>query len=571
PVGPAVAATLTATPRGTSDAPATQPLAAAPPTTPAGPPAGPQRPDIPATPPVTPRGALGRLGAPPGAQPITATLTVTPSGSLAGTVEQALSATLTVTPTGSLSALSDGDLTATLTVTPSGSLTGVEGTARYVGATLTVTPSGSLAGEAAAGVSATLTVTPTGSLWGARQWAHDPATGHGTYRLIASHRDGSRLAELNRASLTSDITASLNDVDGSGSGLSFALPKSDPALASCPQFGEVQVYRGGHHLGTHILIRPQDKGTSGSVPYQAVGLGWYLTKRRIGPARRPGLLTKAWRAGYREGSIPAAPPKWERIAEPAQVGPSLRVKGSTHVQVTTTRLGSDTTFARGSYFLTTSGKDALRAFADEVVVDRDPDDLVDIAHPTITIEGHTDSEPFTSHPGGNQWLSEQRAKAVYDYLLPLLPDGTTVNWVGYGAPRPIATNEYIYGHAANRRVDIKYPKTVSARGHRQYLEDRILYTNPSAHLKRNLTLVSWWLLESYKEPNADGSIIWLGRRPVGGTDADWVETDHAAIDDETPLDTWTRSEVSITVPADGQEWEIVARLTPPAEIGRAHV
>src|SRR5690606_14012105 len=59
-------------------------------------------------------------------------------------------------------------------------------------------------------------------------------------------------------------------------------------------------------------------------------------------------------------------------------------------------------------------------------------------------------------------------------------------------------------------------------------------------------------------------IIWLGRRPVGGTDADWVETDHAAIDDETPLDTWTRSEVSITVPADGQEWEIVARLTPPA-------
>src|SRR5690606_40572772 len=108
--------------------------------------------------------------------------------------------------------------------------------------------------------------------------------------------------------------------DGYGSGLSFALPKSDPALSSCPQFGEVQVYRGGHHLGTHILIRPQDKGTSGSVPYQPVGLGWYLTKARIGPARRPGLLTKAWKAGYREGSIPAAPPDLYLSAATAEHG-----------------------------------------------------------------------------------------------------------------------------------------------------------------------------------------------------------------------------------------------------------
>src|SRR5690606_6980361 len=331
----------------------------------------------------------------PGQVQGSATLTVTTGGtaSLGGLALG--TATLTVTTGGSAAVGPFGTNTATLTVTTGGSATLGEGAVVSSAATLTVTTGGSASIEATATATATLTVTTGGSAWLGRQWAHDPATGRGTYRLIASHRDGSRLAELNRATLTSDITASLNDVDGSGSGLSFALPKSDPALSSCPQFGEVQVYRGGHHLGTHILIRPQDKGTSGSVPYQAVGLGWYRTKARIGPARRPGLLTKAWKAGYREGSIPAAPPKWERISEPAQVGPSLRVKGSTHVQVTTTRLGSDTTFARGSWILTTSGKDALRAFADEVVIDRDPDDLVDIAHPTITIEGHTDSEPYT--------------------------------------------------------------------------------------------------------------------------------------------------------------------------------
>src|SRR5690606_14682139 len=160
---------------------------------------------------------------------------------------------------------------------------------------------------------------------------------------------------------------------------------------------------------------------------------------RIGPAVRPGLLPKAWRAGFREGSIPPEPPKWSRPGTPALVGPALRIEGSTYVQRTVTRLGADTTFAFGSYVLTATGKDALREFAQEIEVDTNLNDLIDIEPPTVTIEGHTDNVPYTSHPGGNQWLSEQRANAVRDFLLPLVPEGTTLNAVGYGATRPIAS------------------------------------------------------------------------------------------------------------------------------------
>ena len=565
--GPEVSASLTVTAGGSLTAKATRPLAATLSAAASGALTGVQRQAVGAELTVTAGGSLDGVDVPPGAQAISATLTVATGGSLSATATRHVAVTLTITAGGSLDALTEGDLTATLTATASGSLTGVEGTSVYVGATLALTAGGALSGDAVATVESTLTVTAGGSLWGARTHLHDQY-GRGVWSIVAATRAGVPLHEgsLDAIDLTAPVTKRLNDVDGSGTGTAFAVPRNETdALAALPQFGEIQVSRGGHHLDTYVLLRPQDHGTAADIPYQALGLGWWLTKRRIGPPVRTQLLPKKWRAGYRAESIPAEAPKWSRVATPALVGPGLRVEGSTAVQTTVTRLGSDTTFAPGSSILSSEGKTALRGFAREVEVDRDPDDLIDIAHPVITIEGHTDSVPDYG-PGGNQGLSERRAKAVYDYLLPLVPDGTTMTWVGYGETRPIVPNNATGGTEANRRVDIKYPKTVSARGHRQYVGDTLVYTNPSAHITRNLTLVAWWQLETYKEPNADQSILFLGRRPVGSGDDGFAdgETATTRVDDETPLGTWTRSEVTITVPADGQAWEIVARLTPPA-------
>ena len=559
-----------------------------------------------------------------------ATLGVTTSLAVSGKAYQHGTAALGVT-TGIVAdgtVPSEGDASATLAASSTLTADGVipEGVG---GSTLGVTTDLTVDGVATAQAAATLGVRSGLSAWAKRVHVHDPVTGRGTWRLVITHRDGTRYAEAHEAQLTRSITRRLNDTDGSGSGAAFSISRTANALPHVQQFREVQVYRGGHHFDTFVMLRPTEDSGSGTIDVQAAGLGWYFTKRRIGPPVRPELLTNpdfeqgmtGWRRGYRAGSIPAAPPEVEVVREsPDETVTTgrraLRVFGSTHVQQTVTRLGSDTTFAPGSDVLSSEGKEAIRKFAREVEIDTDDTDLVEIKPPVITIEGHTDSVPDFG-PGGNMGLSERRAKAVRDFLVPLLPgdasEGTApvVKVAWYGETRPVVRNNPTGGTAANRRVDIIYPKTVSARGHRQYVQQAIRYTNPSRHIKRNLTFKAYGKLEHYKEPNADGSVIWIGRRPVPQdqaaiirTEVDdatwnrylregwrqrtmtwtdlagkvqkvlalypphpdtlWVETADAKIDEETPIGTESRWEASIEVPADGKEWEIVVRLTPPA-------
>ena len=82
--------------------------------------------------------------------------------------------------------------------------------------------------------------------------------------------------------------------------------------------------------------------------------------------------------------------------------------------------------------------------------------LTDIlsAHPEMKIElsGHTDSKGKDKY---NQKLSENRAKAVYDYLIGKGIDKSRLKYKGYGATQPIADNSTDEGRAKNRRVEFK--------------------------------------------------------------------------------------------------------------------
>jgi outer membrane protein OmpA-like peptidoglycan-associated protein len=68
----------------------------------------------------------------------------------------------------------------------------------------------------------------------------------------------------------------------------------------------------------------------------------------------------------------------------------------------------------------------------------------------IEINGHTDS---TGSDEYNKKLSQDRAKACYDYLISKGISIRRMSYVGYGEARPIADNNSLTGRQLNRRVE----------------------------------------------------------------------------------------------------------------------
>ncbi|HUG45036.1 MAG TPA: OmpA family protein [Sphingomicrobium sp.] len=77
-----------------------------------------------------------------------------------------------------------------------------------------------------------------------------------------------------------------------------------------------------------------------------------------------------------------------------------------------------------------------------------------VNHPQTYVDvlGHTDSVGSAEY---NQRLSEQRARAVADYLVARGVNPARIATRGYGLTMPIATNDSEAGRAQNRRVEIK--------------------------------------------------------------------------------------------------------------------
>jgi OOP family OmpA-OmpF porin len=83
--------------------------------------------------------------------------------------------------------------------------------------------------------------------------------------------------------------------------------------------------------------------------------------------------------------------------------------------------------------------------------------LIQVPDLKVEIGGHTDA---TGTDAYNMKLSEERAKAVHDYLVTNFPQITAGNLTskGYGESAPIATNKTKEGRAKNRRVEFKILK-----------------------------------------------------------------------------------------------------------------
>lgn len=99
-------------------------------------------------------------------------------------------------------------------------------------------------------------------------------------------------------------------------------------------------------------------------------------------------------------------------------------------------------FATGSYKLLPKSYKSL----DEVVEILKSDDLL-----KIQIDGHTDAQ---GDDAKNLTLSENRAKAVRDYLIGKGVSEARLNSTGYGETRPVSDNKTAAGRAKNRRVEM---------------------------------------------------------------------------------------------------------------------
>jgi len=70
----------------------------------------------------------------------------------------------------------------------------------------------------------------------------------------------------------------------------------------------------------------------------------------------------------------------------------------------------------------------------------------------MEIGGHTDNIGDEAY---NETLSENRAKAVYKYLLEHQIDKKRLSYKGYGMSQPIDDNSTEEGRARNRRTEMK--------------------------------------------------------------------------------------------------------------------
>lgn len=68
----------------------------------------------------------------------------------------------------------------------------------------------------------------------------------------------------------------------------------------------------------------------------------------------------------------------------------------------------------------------------------------------VKVAGHTDSKGTAQY---NQWLSQQRAQSVVNYLVSAGIPETRLESRGYGEKQPIASNRTVAGRKANRRIE----------------------------------------------------------------------------------------------------------------------
>jgi outer membrane protein OmpA-like peptidoglycan-associated protein len=127
----------------------------------------------------------------------------------------------------------------------------------------------------------------------------------------------------------------------------------------------------------------------------------------------------------------------QKLAQAAALSVKEEARGTVIV------LPGSVLFSSGEYKLTSQAEQKLGLIADTLRPQAAKHDIV--------VEGHTDSR---GTPQSNEALSENRARAVMNFLATRGVPRASLSSVGIGQARPIADNATSDGRASNRRVEI---------------------------------------------------------------------------------------------------------------------
>ena len=170
-------------------------------------------------------------------------------------------------------------------------------------------------------------------------------------------------------------------------------------------------------------------------------LGGYLLGGLIGG--KTGRIVGAGLGGVAGAAVGYTMDKQIKQLKEQTAGSGVDVTPTDNGQAILVNLPNGVTFDTDSTMIKPAFRDTL---------DRVAQSLVQYPNSLIDVYGHTDSTGGTAY---NQTLSENRARAVADYLSSRGVAPARVRSQGFGESQPVASNATEEGRSANRRVEIK--------------------------------------------------------------------------------------------------------------------
>jgi putative exosortase-associated protein (TIGR04073 family) len=231
---------------------------------------------------------------------------------------------------------------------------------------------------------------------------------------------------------------------------------ANPALAGAQEYtaarkagrGLADITTGFLEVPAHMIERTRQHGPWLGVPFGfAEGLARFVQREVVGVYE---LVTAPFPAPA--GYEPVLEPEfaWDHFDDAiylAHEKQEMEAIGGLAVErrrgALVVRFPDDLLFDVGSARLTPGAKRKLSELAG--VLQRHPETRIAVA-------GYTDS---VGSPASNERLSDARARVVYNYLVARGVASTRLMAEGYGAARPIASNDSEEGRRVNRRVELE--------------------------------------------------------------------------------------------------------------------